>query len=755
MSEQDTQATGGGPDRSETQLTLVGMGAGSERLRLALVATDDAGQVLFKQDIGDKGRFSLPPEVLKRAHLVVLGAADGQGGVQAEAAITYRAEEFEAQIAGGTLALAEGIWSRFHFHWQCVSGSVQACRRRPWWFDSIISAALLPRTAASALPALPSFHDLIAWPVRCAPICLGKVDVYRRTCCCVPIVFDDLRIDDLIRDLGIYVGRLPKLPAPKRGLPPPPPPPLGDPLKTAFFKGGALNELALNASADLQALRAMPRDQAAQYINARAYLFHRLCRCSVPVKVGSGTIQPDGSFNICWLEPWRILRPNCYEQYAYVVTQTIGGSSTTIYNGLVAQAWFSPGDQPVLHSYSSQAYTCNETGGGDGNAYVLLDLIGDTESHELTTPSSTGWDRVAAPNATSGLLFPGIGPNNSHLRNLGGALELSFTFSLGMRAEAVGARYYRVSVCRADAAGHPTGPRHYYHQGLAWQKVVGAQVVPESLGPVPAVGGQNNLYRIPYSDEGWVGTVRYHALIDTLQDELNVPPTLGADDPGFEANLATDAVNHLITLEVFNAAGERLRPLGTPATAQAGVEVAKPFKFRRWFQPGGSVGDDTVEVPYGALSHLFCWDNRPPVADITRLVKDGLASDEECQFLVGTAGSSFAVEYRAYVPDQRFHYAHGIGWLRGLNASAANGGLGSLPTPLSPANVGEPPAAAGISGSNSFGHMLTRLDPPNLPVVLPRCSFAVTLTTFAKTTNGESLSYPYASETAAFALSIG
>ena len=128
MSEQDTQATGGGPDRSETQLTLVGMGAGSERLRLALVATDDAGQVLFKQDIGDKGRFSLPPEVLKRAHLVVLGAADGQGGVQAEAAITYRAEEFQAQIAGGTLALAEGIWSRFHFHWQCVSGSVQARR---------------------------------------------------------------------------------------------------------------------------------------------------------------------------------------------------------------------------------------------------------------------------------------------------------------------------------------------------------------------------------------------------------------------------------------------------------------------------------------------------------------------------------------------------------------------------------------------------------------------------------------------------
>ena len=64
---------------------------------------------------------------------------------------------------------------------------------------------------------------------------------------------------------------------------------------------------------------------------------------------------------------------------------------------------------------------------------MFLDLIGDTESHELTTPASTGWDRVAAPSTTSGLLFPGIGPNDSHLRNLGGGIELKFIFTLGMR----------------------------------------------------------------------------------------------------------------------------------------------------------------------------------------------------------------------------------------------------------------------------------------------------------------------------------
>ena len=50
-------------------------------------------------------------------------------------------------------------------------------------------------------------------------------------------------------------------------------------------------------------------------------------------------------------------------------------------------------------------------------------------------------------------------------------------------------------------------------------------------------------------------------------------------------------------------------------------------------------------VPYAALTHLFCWDNRPPVADITQLVKDGIASLEECQFLQGPGSSTFAIEY--------------------------------------------------------------------------------------------------------------
>ena len=181
------------------------------------------------------------------------------------------------------------------------------------------------------------------------------------------------------------------------------------------------------------------------------------------------------------MESLRLFRPNCFDQYAYVVKQTIGGTTTTIYDGLAAGAWFAAGDEPVLTTYSPQAFSCDQTGEGDGDAFVFLDLIGDTESHELTTPVSTGWDRVAAPTATSGLLFPNPGVQG-HLRNLGGGVELTFIFSLGMRDPAIGAQYYRVSISEADANGNPTGSRYYYGDGLAWEKVVGADIVPESLG---------------------------------------------------------------------------------------------------------------------------------------------------------------------------------------------------------------------------------------------------------------------------------
>lgn len=755
--------------RDAYTLELVGLPQGAERPAAAVQAIGAKGDVLHTAKVGADGNFAIPPEVLKKARFVVIGAPRGES-VDTEGALRYRVSDFEAAAANGTLALAEGVWSRLRIFWQCVSGSVRVCRRRPAWFDALTVAALEPRRAVASFRSAgakvsslgaaaqfsPSIADILAWPVRCAPVCLGTVEVYRRTCCCVPLVIDDIRIVDLIRELEVIVGGLPK---PKFPFPPPPPP---DPFATPFFKGGGLNEMALNAPADLRALRSLPGDQAAQYVNSRIYLLRHICTCSRPTRVATGSILGDGTFNVCWIEALRLQPHNCHDEYAYVVKQTIGGATTTIYDGVAAGAWYHAGDHPQLTTYRPEAFSCGETGTGDGTAFVYLDQVDDINAYELNTPTSTSWSSVAPPDATSGLMFPT--PGGSHyLRNLGGNVELTFLFSDAMKHPSVGAHYYRLGVSKADANGNPTGIRRYYGEGtgfngagdaLTWLKAVvtatGVDTVPETLGPVSA-GTENFLYRIPYdTDAEWTGSVRYHALINTFNAALNVP----ADVP---AQFGAPASNHLITLELFNSAGERLRPLGVPASGQPGTELAKPFKFRRWFQPEGSPGDDTVEVPFAALTHLFCWDNRVPRADITRLVIGGTASDEECQFGVGAANSTMGIEYRAFVPDERFQYEHTITWVRGLNGSAANGGAGSMST-ASPANVGEPPALPQNSGTNTFQTMLTRLDdvpPIEAPTVLPRCAFALTLTTRSKTIDSGSLSYPYAQETAAFALEIG
>lgn len=754
----------GSGKRDGLTLELVGIQPGAERPAIVVQALGEKNDVLHSQKVGPDGAFAIPADVLKKASYVVVGAPEGEG-IAADGAVRYRTSEFEAAIENGTLALAEGIWSGFHFPWHCVSGSVRVCRRRPIWFDAIITAAVEPaRTAFSmrsggagraadiAAALHPSISDILAWPVRCQPVCLGTVEVYRRTCCCWPIVIiDDVRIPELVRDLEILVNKLPK---PPRGPIPPPPP---DPFTTPIFKGGALNEMALNAPADLAALRSLRGEAAVQYINSRVHLLRHICSCSRPAKVATGSILPNGTFNICWIERFRPQPSNCHDEYAYIVKQTIGGTTKTIYDGVAAGAWYHAGDHPVLTTYRPDAYSCNDTGTGDGTAFVYLDQVDDINAYELNTPDSTSWNSVDAPDDESGLMFPNASGAH-HLRNLGGNVELTFLFSEAMKDPSVDARYYRISVTKADANGNSTGPRRYYGDGtgfngsgdtLAWLKAVvtmtGVDIVPEPLGP-QTVNTTPFLYKIPYeSDADWTGSVRHHALINTMHSNLNVPADV-------EDDFDQPASNHLITLEVFNSAGERIRPLGVPASGQTGAEHAKPFKFRRWFQPEGSPGDDTKEVPFAALTHLFCWDNRMPRADITRLVKNGVASNEECQFLVGDDNTTFGIEYRAYVPDERFQQSHAIGWVRGLNGSMANGGVGSLST-ASPANVGEPPAAPGLSGTNTFQTMLTRLIPAPV-TVLPRCAFAVTLTTHAKTIVSGSLSFPHAEETAAFALEI-
>jgi hypothetical protein len=431
--------------------------------------------------------------------------------------------------------------------------------------------------------------------------------------------------------------------------------------------------------------------------------------------MAAGPIHPDGSFRLCWLEIPRRWRPNCYDQFAYVVKQLIGGVNVTIYNGVAANAWFDAGDVADLVSHDPRARVCRDNGTRD-DAYVYLELIGDTEAWHLKNSLQSGWDRVAPPAFNGGLVFPSDEPASAaapYDRNWGGTLKIYLKFSEGLKD--VGARYYRLSVTATDASGNPIGPRQYLGDGLSWEKSVGAGVtVPVSLGPVPPVGGENHLYTIPYdSDADWDAD-QYHAYLETNDSRWS--GAVGATDPD---------VRHLLTCEVFDAAGRRMRPNGTPATGQPGVEIEAPFTYRRQFQDIGP----SANVPFGALTHLFWWDNRPMVADIETLQIDGLAYNAECQYLHRLADSDFGVGYRAYHPNPLFHNSHSIWWYRGSGGTPGH----TATLTHSSVNVGQPPAGRGASGTNTFGEMLRiDLDPTRL-----KCSFVVTLSASAKTFDGE------------------
>ena len=96
-----------------------------------------------------------------------------------------------------------------------------------------------------------------------------------------------------------------------------------------------------------------------------------------------------------------------------------------------------------------------------------LELIGATESHELSTPTPAGWDRVSMPVFNSGLLFPvsTLAAAKGQLKNcnLGGTLNLLYRFSEPLRS--VGAKYYRLT---------PSGKKQLAAEQGKWERFVRA-----------------------------------------------------------------------------------------------------------------------------------------------------------------------------------------------------------------------------------------------------------------------------------------
>ncbi|HUW17577.1 MAG TPA: hypothetical protein VMW94_10910, partial [Actinomycetes bacterium] len=351
------------------RIELVGDEAREERPAVAVHAVAADGKVVGSAKVTADGRFTLPASALDSASHVVIGDASADPSVGGDQFLGYRVEEARELFKGEVLRLPEGAWRPWFGYTQCVSGSVRRCF--PYWhlIDHLQASASIGALATlSAKTSAAKLIDVsrvdpanVFHPYRCATVCQGIVEVYRRTCCCEP---------PIIIDPGdIYDGPIdwpppgdPPFPVPFPPDPDPgpfPPGPGPDPAPFAMLEqvasGGALDVRKLNLERDTFALRTLKGARLSEYIKLRPYLW---CTCGAGTKVAEGLIADSGTFTACWREFPRLLRPNCNDEYAYKVKQVINGVTVTIYDGPAAGQWFGAGTHPTLTSYSLAGVSC-------------------------------------------------------------------------------------------------------------------------------------------------------------------------------------------------------------------------------------------------------------------------------------------------------------------------------------------------------------------------------------------------------------
>lgn len=735
--------------RSKTRLHFEGLDTQDEIPKLKIAVTNRRGSILHEAEVAKDGSFDVPSKILKSAYRVHIGPSDADPDQMDEVALKFHTKTFIRKLEIGTINIAKTLWMPWVSTLRCVSGKVKVCRLPYWWPQDFYYHATLPLKKlaktdisltqtmeksiplrqTSSLSSFNSLNELLLYPFHCAPVCQGTVEVYRRICCCKPWVVFDPRHSDLLKKLTEIVVRWPKeIPIP------PDPGPLakgGD----ILLKDGTLDEMAIHAAEDLVALQTMRDSEVPAYINARPHLLCWSYSCGSPTKVAEGTLGPSGQFNICWTQFPVLLLLGCHEEFSYVVKQVIGTSTITIYNGISANRWHHSGDNPTLTSHHSAAIGCRDN---IRDPVIYLDLIGDTGAHELITPPILETDgsatSVSTPAANDGLVFPNAAtaPNSVTNRNWGGTLKLNFMFGEG--CQDAGVEYYQLSISEADSNGDPVGTRYYLTEGLIWNKTLpGGTIVPENLGP-NVVGTHTSLYKIPYDANpttNW-NAGQYHAYLKT--NSPNWPSPDFTHDP---------SKRYLLMLEVFDATGKRLIPTDAPDTGLDGPEGTAAFTYRRRNTKTGP----TTNVPFGALSHLFWWDNRDVYADIVDLRKDGAEFETECLFFHGTAESNFSVGYIATHPNEKFQHYHKITWKRGLGNTTHSTGVLQPKTYI---NVGVPTDTPGPSATNTFGDMLKIVNKPSRK----KCAFTASLNIWNKRTDGDYTGFNHTGDTVAFVIDI-
>lgn len=673
-------------------------------------------------DPGETGEIILGPDVENPASLL-----------DPETLKRYRVAQILPQWRETGVVLGPDVYDRFRFRFTCVSGTVKKCR--PWYWDVV--AELPYAKAARLLPITADLQPHLHFPLRCTPLCDGKVEIYQRTCCCTWHCHPRLIIDRL----RIILEQWPVPPIPDPG----PLKELGNLRALSASPTSGLRRVAPRATTpaysalppqylyeDLAALVRLDGAEAERYLVARPYLCHLLCSCTLK-KIGETDLQPNGEFDFCYRTSLLdgLLARGCSRSYVYKVKQFINGAWVVVYDGIAAHNYFSTHNAD-LHVYDPRARVCSESPGNpppnDGAAFVMLEHVGVFGTFHYNFPNQNGVSQVAALDADDGTYDTSYAPDCPW----GGGLNLRLWFSPELEGTVA---YYRLKAVRVNDAGVAVGAPQTLNAPVSWSKfvTVNGDIVLDSdlLGP-NTVGPEAELYKVPY----WSSPNRRY-LASQFHQTWNT------------AQFADG--KYLLLLEVFDAGGNRIKPNGA-----TGPGAAKAFQFRRW-----ASGTDTDPVAFADVAHVFWVDNTPvnslhtePNNGIVDLRQNGIPNTAECQFLVGSANDTLAIGLRAYHvhgvehagngDTDSFMWTYAISWQRGLNG--ASGALGFAPSGGSDhTDVGETGAAVS-SGSESFGTMLGDHT---------KCSFSVTLSVYAKHFTGSSRiqAYDYY-ETASFALEI-
>ena len=671
---------------------------------LTAIAIDAKGKAIQQVDADKQGRFRMSARAFKAAAKVLIGAAGSEPGGDQKFITFHKFQIAKAIDAKRAVELPRRSWSELLRVRICIDGTARHCQWRPFLTEILnarISRAAKKgffRVADRQLPVEAVLEPVVtAWKL-CRPLCDGVVEVYRRTCCCHPIVIYDPRIPEIIRELEEIELRHPPVGPPDPG-----------PLRfreVSFLAGGAADQRAINASEDLENIMSLEAAEQAAYIQARPYLF---CRCGEPKLMASGFLQPDGSFNICWWEPLRLLWYRCHDEYAFVIKQLVDDETVTIYDGVAAGQWFRRDDEIELTSYHPDAIVCDEPSDpppGATTTSVMLEAIRSTDSFHLDSPLPSGWDRVPPPSGSHGLAFPASPAVPAYQwKNVGWGKTLPLRYLFFDDLEPI-ATYYRISVSECNALGQPTGTRKYLNAPLSWvwyRRRADLTIKREtlSLGPVG-----DKLYRIPY-----------RSLFQALLGPDEIGEWAFRQFHGFVNSRNFAHGRHLVTLELFDAAENQIKPVTAP-----GSDPGTPagFSFQAWDQADLSA---TVPVHYGALTHLFWWDNRATDSLILAINKGGAPFLEECLFLEGPRTTNVSVDYRAKHPEPLFLYWHDLRWKRGLFTSWVDW-VGKTATSVDP----------GTSPDRSYADLLGPKD---------QCAFTIEVRTRAKITHGAGRIHDY------------